>query len=115
MLTTVILLVLIAGAVWFWASSTRAREVTLQQCTRACQAARVQFLDQTVALSRLRMARDVRGRLVLQRWYSFDFSTDGYNRYRGSAAVLGAHVEFVRLEHPDGPFIMTPEKLHVVH
>lgn len=114
MLTPVILLAVIAGIVWYWVSSTRAREATLHQCSRACQAARVQFLDQTVVLSRLGIARDVRGRLVLQRWYSFDFSTDGYNRFRGTAAVLGPHVEFVRLEHPDGPFIMTPEKLHIV-
>ncbi|MGQ0657429.1 MAG: DUF3301 domain-containing protein [Chromatiales bacterium] len=113
-LTTVIILALLALAVWFWANSTRAREMTLQHCGQVCRDANVQFLDQTVALSRLRLARDARQRLLLQRTYSFEFSTDGQDRHRGLAVVLGLRIEFVRLEHPSGPFIMTPGGLHVV-
>ncbi len=114
MLTTVISLALLAVAVWFWADSARARELTLKHCARLCKEANVQFLDQTVALSRLRLARDARQRLLLQRNYSFEFSTSGQDRYRGLAVVLGTRIEFVRLEHPSGPFIMTPERLHIV-
>lgn len=114
MLTTVIGLALLAAAVWFWADSARAREMTLQHCARLCKEANVQFLDQTVALARLRLGRDARQQLRMLRTYSFEFSTSGEDRHRGLAVVLGKRIEFVRLEHPSGPFIMTPERLHIV-
>lgn len=105
----------IAAAVWFWSDSTRARESALAACSRACRDANAQFLDYTVQLSSLRLARDVRGHLALRRRYVFEFSTDGFDRYPGQAALVGSSVEFVRLEHPKGPFIVTTGSLHVVH
>jgi len=113
-LTTVIGLGLLALAVWFWADSARTRELTLQHCAQACREANVQFLDQTVALAGLRLGRDARQRLRMLRTYSFEFSTSGQDRHQGLAVVLGNRIEFVRLEHPRGPFIMTPGRLHIV-
>lgn len=99
-------LLLIAGAVWFWIGSMRAREQTLARARRVCEQMNVQLLDQTVALSRLWVRRDSHGRLRLWRWYSFEFSTSGADRHRGAASLLGDQIQFVRLEHPQGPIII---------
>ena len=115
MLGTVIILAVLAFAVWFWIDSTRAREAALASCNRVCREANVQFLDATVQLAGLRVTRDTRGRLGLQRRYLFEFSTIGHDRHRGQVALMNSAVEFVRLEHPGGPFIITAERLHVVH
>jgi hypothetical protein len=103
----VITLVLIAAAVWFWIGSMRAREQTLARARRACEQMDVQLLDQTVALSRLWVRRDSRGHLRLWRWYSFEFSISGSDRHRGAASLVGDEIQFVRLEHPEGPVIIT--------
>ncbi len=115
MLETLIMIAVLLGLVWFWADSTRAREVALQHCGRACRDANVQFLDQTVALASLGLGRDARGRLVPRRRYGFEFSTNGADRHRGVAAMTGRVVEFVRLEHPGGPFIMTGGTVHAIN
>ena len=107
-----LILLLLGALVWLWASSLKAREATETRCRRICDEMRVQFLDQTVALARMMPARDANGRLVLRRWYGFEFSTDGADRRRGSACLLGQVVELVRLEMPDGPVIVNSGQLH---
>lgn len=102
----VIAIFLIIGLVWFWADCMRAKELALRVCVRACEQMHVQLLEQTVAFSRLALARDQGGQLCLRRWYGFEFSTDGGDRRRGSAALLGPAVELVRMEHPGGAVIL---------
>jgi hypothetical protein len=29
--------------------------------------------------------------------------------------MIGQHAEFVRLEHPSGPFLLTGSNVHVIH
>ncbi len=108
-ITTLLLLV---GAVWLWSDSLRARELTLNRCRDACNELCVQLLDETVALSRITLKRDARGRLLLHRWYRFEFSTDGTDRHPGAVSLTGQVIEFVRLEYPQGPLILPAGKLH---
>jgi hypothetical protein len=115
MMSTLLFLAALGGTVWFWADSTRARESAVQRCARACEEARVQFLDQTVALGSLGMARNGAGHAVFRRHYGFEFSTDGQDRHRGQVVVIGQQVEFVRLEHPQGPFILSGSNVHFLH
>lgn len=112
---TLFTLALMAAAVWFWADSLRAREATLEACRRACEQMRLQLLDQTVALSRMALDRNARGHLLLRRYYSFEFSTNGADRHGGIVSLLGQQVEFVRLEHPSGPIIVTGGHLHALN
>lgn len=95
-------LALLAGWVWFWVDSLGARERALAVCARACADSQVQFLDQTVALKRLRLGRHADGRMRLRRLYAFEFSTDGANRRRGSAELLGRRVVALSLDMPEG-------------
>ncbi len=105
---TLIILSLIAGLVWFWLDRMRAREVALKHCAAFCQETNVQLLDQTVRIARIRLGRNARGRIQVRRFYAYDFSTDGKDRWFGIAILLGQQLEYIRMEHPDGPIIFDP-------
>jgi len=64
---------------------------------RACEQAEVQFLDDTVAQSSLRFARNDEGRLILERHFRFEFSTTGDDRQQGRVRLLGGRVQDVNL------------------
>jgi hypothetical protein len=89
---------LLLAAAWFWWDSTRAREAAVLAATRACARASVQFLDGSVVLRRLRLARDRRGQLRLARLYTFDFSPDGSRRRPGYVVMLGDVVRDLYLD-----------------
>ncbi len=72
-----------------------------------CKEMDVQLLDQTVRIARLRLGRDERGRIRLRRFYVYDFSIDGQDRWFGVAILLGQNIEYIRMEHPQGPIIQT--------
>src|SRR5579862_6049506 len=91
-------LVLIVAAALFWADSLRARERALAAGRAACERYGVQLLDETVAASALRLARDRDGRLRIRRVFAFEFSDTGNNRRHGSVVILGAQVQDLQLE-----------------
>lgn len=80
------------AAGWFVWDSLQAREAANAAIRPACSAAGFLFLDDTVALHRVRPARDDDGRLRVGRIYRFDYSDTGDNRRRGFVALLGARV-----------------------
>jgi hypothetical protein len=85
--------------IWFWRDSLRVRESATRICRRACESYGVQFLDQTVALQRLRL-RWVRSGLRLQRTYQFDYSLEGDGRRTGHLVMLGNHHLSLHLDLP---------------
>jgi hypothetical protein len=96
-LTELLLLLLLGLVVWFVSDSLRSRETAHAAARRACEEAGVQFLDDTVSQSVLRIARDAEGRVVLERHYRFEFSPTGYDRERGRVRLLGQRVQEVNL------------------
>ena len=82
---------------WFLWSSLRAREAANAAIRPACRAQGFLFLDDTVALDRIRLRRDDEGRVRIARVYRFDYSDTGDNRRRGYVTLLGARVEDVSL------------------
>lgn len=94
----VVALALLAALGWFWLSSLRVREHALAAGRHACAEAGVQFLDDTVALAHIRLARNNLGQLRFARLYRFEFSSTGDNRRRGNICVLGEHVESVEMD-----------------
>lgn len=107
---------LVIGAVaiglWFVLDSLRAREQALHACQSACREMDVQLLDHTVALARLRLVRDARGRVRLRRRYGFEFSTGGTDRWRGHVDLLGLIVTGVELQGPTGAIILPRSRYH---
>ena len=95
-------LLLLAGLVWLWFDSMRARERALALGKRACERDGLMFLDETVECVALGLARAESGRLVLRRTYGFEFSDTGNNRRSGSIVMLGGEVESLYTE----PFLI---------
>ena len=91
-------IVLIAGGIFLWLDSLRARERAVQAGRSACERYALQFLDDTVSFARLRLARDEEGQLKIARTYLFEFSDTGNNRRHGAIVMLGADLQDVQLE-----------------
>jgi hypothetical protein len=99
----VLLLVVFGAAGWYWYAGMQAREQAVAVGRRACAEGGLQFLDESVALSRTRFARNGSGQLQFQRDYRFEFSDTGNNRRPGVVRMLGDRVEWVSLDgewHP---------------
>ena len=93
-----VLLLLIVLATLLWADSLKARERAVRAGRSACERYQLQFLDDTVAFARVRLARDEDGQLRIKRTYTFEFSDTGNNRRRGAIVMLGGEVADMHLE-----------------
>jgi len=91
------ILLFVAGT-FLWLDSLRARERAVQAGKSACQRYDLQFLDETVSFSRLRLARDEEGQLKIARTYTFEFSDTGNNRRHGAIVMLGGEMRDLQLE-----------------
>jgi hypothetical protein len=89
---------LIAVGALLWADSLRARERAVKAGRSACDRYELQFLDDTVAFARLRLARDDDGQLKIARTYTFEFSDTGNNRRHGAIVMLGGEMRDLQLE-----------------
>ena len=88
MFETLLPLILILLGFYLWQSALKAREQARAISHELCVRARVQLLDQTVALQRLGIARGADGWLHVLRRYRFELSIDGVDRHQGSLEIL---------------------------
>jgi hypothetical protein len=95
---SLLLLALLGLGFWFWLYSIRILEIAREAGRQACNRVDVQFLDDTVASTKLRLARDKNGRRILRRTYRFEFSETGNSRREGEVVMLGDRVETVIME-----------------
>ena len=84
-----ILLVAVALGWAFWSSARAAAERAEEVGRDACNAAGVQWLDQTVHASGLRLHRGENGRLGFERSFRFEYSEDGQDRHVGRLVIRG--------------------------
>lgn len=96
-MTELLVLLLLGLAIWFISDSLKAREAAYAAARRACESASVQFLDDTVSQSTLRLARNGEGQLVFERHFRFEFSTTGDDRQQGRVRMLAGRVQDVNL------------------
>ncbi|TQV69905.1 DUF3301 domain-containing protein [Exilibacterium tricleocarpae] len=87
--------VLAAAALW---RAQGVREIALRAAKRHCDEMEVQWLDGSVALRKVGLARNARGRLCLARAYLFEFTSTGDERYFGSVDMVGHQVRTVQLQ-----------------
>ena len=73
----------------FWSAARAAAERAEQVGRDACHAAGVQWLDQTVHASGVRVRRRHDGRLGLERSFRFEYSEDGSDRHVGKLILRG--------------------------
>lgn len=95
---SLLLLAVVGLMVWYWLHSIRILEIARNAGKQACIKMDVQFLDDTVASTKLALARDNNGRRVLRRSYRFEFSETGNSRRKGEVVMLGERVERVAME-----------------
>jgi hypothetical protein len=79
---------------WLWLDSARAREFANLLAQRYCENRDMQFLDQTVALTRMGL-RWTNSGLRIRRMYRFDFSLEGSGRHTGYVLMLGSNLETI--------------------
>ena len=89
---------LIAAAVFLWLDSLRARERAVKAGRAACERYALQFLDETVSFTRMRLRRDAEGQLRIARTYTFEFSDTGNNRRQGAIVMLGGELQDLQME-----------------
>lgn len=82
---------------WFWLDGIKVRELAIEEARMACENDGLQFLDETVATSKIRLSQNDEGRLQLCRTYSFEYSETGDNRKPGSIVMLGDEVLMVNV------------------
>ncbi|MDO8990807.1 MAG: DUF3301 domain-containing protein [Sideroxyarcus sp.] len=97
-LASLLVLAVLGLMAWFWLHSIRILEIARNAGKQACMKMEVQFLDDTVAGTKLALARDNNGRRVLRRSYRFEFSETGNSRRVGEVVMLGERVERVAME-----------------
>ena len=103
-------ILLLAAGAWLWFDSLTAREAAIGAARAACASEGLLLLDDTVAISALKPARDDDGRLRLQRAYDFEYSDTGNNRLNGSIVLLGHRVVVLNV----GAGIGSP-RVHTLH
>jgi hypothetical protein len=87
----------LAGAYRVWQISLDAREAANRIAKDTCSRAVVQFLDGTVAFAGFRLTRDSFGKRRLLRTYTFDYTSDGFERAQGFIVLAGGRLEAVGL------------------
>jgi hypothetical protein len=87
----------LAGGYRIWQLSLDAREAANRIAKDTCSRAVVQFLDGTVAFAGFRLSRDAKGKRRLLRTYTFDYTSDGFERAQGFIVLAGLRVESVGL------------------
>jgi len=97
----VLLLMLFATAcAWLW-HAHGLRERTLSLVKQHCAKADIELLDENVALRRLALLPDARGRKRLARVYGFEFTVTGEQRHAGSVVMFGRQLGRIELApHP---------------
>lgn len=83
------LLTLIIGLAWFWLDSMAKRERAILLGGELAARFNLQLLDETVACSKLSVARNRRGHAKWLRTYEFDVSASGADRLHCQLMLLG--------------------------
>lgn len=83
------LLILMIVIAWFWLDSMAKRERAILLGKELAARFNLQLLDETVACSKLLLARNSRGRMHLLRTYEFDVSANGADRLNCHLMLLG--------------------------
>lgn len=89
-----LLILMIVGAIAFalWNNARAAAERAETLGREACRAANVQWLDQSVHASGIRLRRGHNGRLGFERSFRFDYSRDGNDRHVGRLVLRGGEL-----------------------
>lgn len=89
------LIAILGIAAWIWLDGIKAREIAVAAGQQAAEKYGLQFLDESVAMTRLRAGRNSYGRMQLKRTYGFEVSDTGTERLACSVTLLGKRIEAI--------------------
>lgn len=89
----ILLLLVLVFAAWLWLDSISTRETAVINGKELAKRCNLQLLDETVACSKLRIGRNSRGRVQLQRIYQFEVSANGSDRLSCHLVLLGKQLQ----------------------
>ena len=92
------LFVVLISVFLYWLDSIRAKEIATVRSREACKKVSLEFLDETVAIKKVRLRRNSLGRLNFYREYQFEFTSTGEYRYKGIVKLLGKHLLDIEME-----------------
>lgn len=98
----VALLMLLGLVGWWLLRNLGLRDQAMRLVRNHCQRSDVQLLDESIALTGMRIARNRRGRPNLVRRYAFEFTVTGEHRYDGYIDLHGQ--QLLHLEMAPHPF-----------
>jgi len=94
-LTELVMIMILAVFIWFWLESMKINEIARMIGARKCRENNVQFLDDTVQLSSIKIGKNSYGQLKLIRHYNFEFTNSELHRYKGKLSLAGKQlIEF---------------------
>jgi hypothetical protein len=95
MTSDLLLLALLGTLAWLWLDSLKAHEIGTACARKACRTENLQLLDETVVLCALKLTRNLRGSLRLQRSYAFEYSITGNERLTGHVVLCGHELQML--------------------
>jgi len=100
------LLLFLIALFWFWYTSTRAREAALQSVQQMLNQSGLQLLDGAIYLKKIWPTRLTSGVVGLLRFYHFEYTANGADRYRGLVVMAANQLEYLQIEK-DGHTVVT--------
>lgn len=88
----------IAGMAYVWWQSQEIKELAKLAAKKQCDELALQYLDDSIVLTKISPHHLFKGRPCLRRRYTFEFSSTGGERYQGWVTTLGRRITDVELE-----------------
>ncbi|PCJ45949.1 MAG: hypothetical protein COA99_03665 [Moraxellaceae bacterium] len=88
----VLLFSLTIAIIAYWWYGTQCRETAIIEAKRLCGLDGLQFLDQTVELTKQWPSRNKHGSVCYCRSYTFEFTTTGEQRYQGRILIISGKI-----------------------
>lgn len=109
MMAEYILIAILFTLAWLWLDGIAKREIAIGFGREVSQRFQLQLLDETVACTQIRFARDTRGHLRFKRTYSFEVASSNDHRMSCQVVLLGS--QLLNWHIPPYP----QPHLHIVH
>lgn len=103
-MNVIVPILILAAVAWLWLDAARAREIATALARRYCDNRDLQFLDDTVSLSRMGLRWTTQG-LRIRRMFRFDFSLEGTGRRTGHVLMIGTLLETIDDGLPSEPVV----------
>ena len=78
--------------IWYWLEGMPCKEIARRAGKIACVEAGVLFLDDSVAINKVRFKRNDQGGVSFYRIYNFEFTNNGDQRSHGEIHMMGRRI-----------------------